>query len=475
MNSDARKDNIEKLESLAQEVLRLKNLHRQRRPIVIEFCGSPKAGKTSSIAALNIFLKRNGFKTNVLTERASICPISDKQSPVFNVWTCTSTINEINEQMDKANSKTSDNIDIILCDRGIFDALCWFRWLKQKNRMSEDEYNILTEFATLNRWQKNIDLVYIFLTTPEESIRREYANLLTDKRGSIMKEDILAQYKDAVEKTLEEYRNVFRATCVEDTTDREQNDVSYDVTEKTLLTLKDMLMEKIGYVDREDISLIEGFNDFNSIKRGLETIKYDLRENVEQNDDFIQPIAVASIVSDDGKKILCVKKTKKSTDEASPEFGQTLLYVGGHMRSEDSAIKCKCFLDVLRNTLERELFEELGISLSIDKGETPFVIYTPNTEKSKKHLAIGWVIRMSEESKLRLDSYELVQKKGKTKSGTFVPFSNITNSDISLESWSKEILLKLFSKELTSIQISQLSNPSMEQLSILDSVLNAEC
>lgn len=465
---DNRQENIEKLEILAQEVLKLKNLHRQRRPIIIEFCGSPKAGKTSSIAALNIFLKRNGFKTTVLTERASICPISDKQSPVFNVWTCSATINEINEKMDKANSESEDHVDVILCDRGIFDALCWFRWLKGRNKMSEEEYDILTHFAMLNRWQKNIDLVYIFLTTPEESIRREYANLLTNKRGSIMNEDILTQYKNAVEETLKEYESAFRATCVKDTTGREQNDVSYEVTEKTLQTLKDMLMEKIGYIDQSQLSLSEGLNDYSSIKCELANISYELRENVEANESFIQPIAIATIISEDGEKILCVKKAKKSTDADSPEFGQTLLYVGGHMRLEDSTVKCKDFLDVLRNTLERELFEELGISFALDRKKSPFVIYTPDTKKSKKHLAIGWIIMISEESKLRLDSYELVQKKGKTKSGTFISFKNITDPDVSLESWSRTILLKLFADKLTEAQKSALQAPTVEQLSILE-------
>ena len=311
MNMDKRQENIDKLESLAQEVLKLKNLHRQRRPIIIEFCGSPKAGKTSSITALNIFLKRNGFKTTILTERASICPISDKESPVFNVWTCSATINEINEKMDAANTASESNIDIILCDRGIFDALCWFRWLKSKDKMSEEEYDVLTQFAMLNRWQKNIDLVYIFLTTPEESIRREYANLLTNKRGSIMKEDILEQYKQAVEETLHEYESAFRATCVQDTTDKEQNDVSYEVTEKTLQTLKEMLMEKIGYANRSSLSLKEGMIDYSKIKCELEKVKYGLREDVEANDNFIQPIAIAVIISEDGEKILCVKKDQK--------------------------------------------------------------------------------------------------------------------------------------------------------------------
>ena len=466
---DKRQENIDKLENLAQEVLKLKNLHRQRRPIIIEFCGSPKAGKTSSITALNIFLKRNGFKTTILTERASICPISDKESPVFNVWTCSATINEINEKMDEANTASEGNLDIILCDRGIFDALCWFRWLKSRDKMSEEEYDVLTQFAMLNRWQKNIDLVYIFLTTPEESIRREYANLLTNKRGSIMKEDILEQYKKSVEETLHEYESAFRATCVQDTTDREQNDVSYEVTEKTLQTLKEMLMEKIGYADRSSLFLQEGLIDYSKVKCELEKVKYGLREEVEANSDFIQPIAIAAIISEDGGKILCVKKTRKSTDASSPEFGQTLLYVGGHMCREDSTAKCRSFLDVLRNTLERELYEELGISFALNQKRDPFVIYTPNSNKSRKHLAIGWVIKLNEGSKLRLDSYELVQKKGRSKSGTFIPFQNITDPDISLESWSKTILLNIFADKLSESQKALLSSSTSEQLSILES------
>lgn len=467
---EKRKENISKLEKLAEEVLLLKNIHRQRRPIVIEFCGSPKAGKTSSINSLNIFLKRNGFKTAVLTERASVCPISDKESPVFNTWTCSATINEINEKIDAANASSNpeDNLDIIICDRGIFDALCWFRWLKSRNKMDDTEYNVLTQFALLNRWQKNIDLVYVFVTTPEESIRREYANLLTDKRGSIMKEDILSQYKEAVQQTFSEYERVFRATYIIDTTKQEQNSVGYEVTEKTLITLKEMLMEKIGFIDSSNLILHEGLIQFSSIKDGMERIQYDLRDKVEEASSLIQPIAIAVITSRDNKKVFCVKKTRKSTDKSSPESDRTLLYVGGHMRIEDSSSNCSGFLDVLRNTLARELFEELGISAVIDKNREPFVIYTPDNAKSKKHLAIGWILPMDEDTKFRLDSYELVQKKGTTKSGSFISFEDIINPHMSFESWSKTILLELFSEQLTELQQDYLKEVHDEQLSIFD-------
>jgi hypothetical protein len=38
-----------------------------RKPIVLEFAGVPKAGKTSTLAALQAFLKRCGFKVQVVS------------------------------------------------------------------------------------------------------------------------------------------------------------------------------------------------------------------------------------------------------------------------------------------------------------------------------------------------------------------------------------------------------------------------
>ena len=304
--SNDKQSKIKELEALANEVLNLKKTYRQRRPIIIEFCGCPKAGKTSSITALNIFLKRNGFKTVMLSERANVCPISDKQSPIFNVWTITSTINQINALIDNSNSSCINDIDVVLCDRGIFDALCWFRWLKNNNRMDTKEYKTLIAFTMLDRWQRNIDLIYVFLTTPKESINREYAHLLTNKRGSIMDETILAQYEKAVKQTIKKYSKCFRALQTQDTTGTAQDVVNYKITHDTLNVLKEMLVEKIGYLEKSCLDLKDGLNDYSQLKPKLENIKYDSRDLVEKNSDFIQPIAVATIISEDENKIFCV-------------------------------------------------------------------------------------------------------------------------------------------------------------------------
>ena len=440
---------IEALEQLAADVLALKKQHRQRRPIIIEFCGSPKAGKTSCINSLNIFLKRNGFKTAILSERAGFSPISDKYNPVFNVWTCTSAINEINKKMDRAQH--GEELDVIISDRGIFDALCWFKWLKTQEHMNEKEYKVLTEFATLYRWTKNIDLVYVFMVSPEVSIQREYANLLTNKRGSIMCENVLEQYLESVKETMDEYKKVFRAVHQIETTNMAQNDVGYEVTINTLQMLKDMLIEKVGYVSKESLPLDEGFNDVKTLLPKLDRYSFAKRNLVEQDSAVIQPIPIAVFLTPKEDKLLCLKKTKKSTTQGSPERGRLLFYAGGHTRIEDEISEHKAdFLKTAQNTLEREMFEELGISISLEGKSPAFCLYTPQfNETSKHHLAVGWFVHLTPETKLHLDSYEMVQKKGSSKSGNFLSFAEIekTFSDDKhpwLESWSKEILLKFF-------------------------------
>ena len=60
---------------------------RARKPIVVEFAGVPKAGKTSTIGQVVAFFKRCGFRVEVVVERASVCPIRDKKHSDFNVWT----------------------------------------------------------------------------------------------------------------------------------------------------------------------------------------------------------------------------------------------------------------------------------------------------------------------------------------------------------------------------------------------------
>ena len=203
--SDDKSKIIKELEKLVQQVLDLKSSRTQRRPLFIEFCGSPKSGKSTTINSLSMFFRRNGLKTAVLTERAGICPIQNKTHPNFNIWTLCSVIADMLEKMEHGKEK----IDIIIADRGIFDALCWFNWLNtnpsDKNPyLSNENFKELTTFINSDIWKRNIDLIYVFIVGPKTSIEREYSALLTEKRSSIMREDVLETYNTSVEQVITE-------------------------------------------------------------------------------------------------------------------------------------------------------------------------------------------------------------------------------------------------------------------------------
>lgn len=439
-----RKKIILELQKKAEDVRSLKQEHRQKRPIIIEFSGSPKAGKTSCINSLELFLKRNGFTVKIIQERASVCPVTDKQSPMFNLWTvCMSLAGLIGTIENKHNS-----VDVLILDRGIFDALCWFQWQVNNKKMEEEQRNITEKFLLMYEIVKCIDIVFAFSVTPEVSIEREYATLLTDKLGTIMNEKVLGEYLDAMEITYNKKKKYFHEVFKIETTKKNQDEVGKEVTEITLDTLKNLLMERIGYFEKN--TQIEKeleknqILDFKKLEAISPSIKYDLRENVESNDKYIQPIPIAVITTKDRKKILAIKKNKKSVSSFSPEKDKLLLYIGGHSRYEDSTeVMSTDLLSIFKCTLRREVKEEIGVAIAIDNIK-PFIIYTPNNEKSKKHMAVCFLIEVDEDGiKLQLDSNELILNKGKSKSGKFLSLDEICQEK-ELEEWSINILKHSF-------------------------------
>lgn len=431
---------IKELKEKAKEVKLLKETHRKRRPIVIEFSGSPKAGKTSSINSLKQFLKRNGFEVEVIQERASMCPVSDKQSPMFNIWTsCMSLAGLVGIIEDKKSS-----CDVVILDRGVFDALCWFEWLNKYDKMEDDFKKLTSNFLLQNEFVGLIDIVFSFTVEPVKSIEREFATLLTDQTGSIMNLKVLGEYREAINSAVNKNKKYFKNIIPVDTSDGNQDYVGKLVTQKTLETLSDLLDEKIGYIDKSE-GLMRIINSNNvqqtdCIKNYLKKLKFEKRLLVEKNENRIQPIPIVVLTDKDSKKIFVVKKKTDAISKNSTEKNRLLLYIGGHVRNEDVVSGRKGdYLQTYRETLQRELKEELGISIAL-KNIEPIYIYGRG-EEEKYHIAICYKCSIQTEGlKITMDSHELVKNSGTTKSGKFLDISEIIEEKYELEQWSATIL-----------------------------------
>jgi 8-oxo-dGTP pyrophosphatase MutT (NUDIX family)/predicted ATPase len=446
MKNAERKAIISALQEQAKDVLELKKSSRPKRPIVIEFSGSPKSGKTSCINSLELFLKRNGFRVMIVQERASICPVSNKESPMFNIWTACMTITGMLGVLEKKDVIC----DVLILDRGIFDAFCWFEWLASKKMMEHSQKKIIEAFFSMDSLANPIDIVFAFTAAPIDSINREYARLLTDKPGTIMNKRALSEYLEAMRCMIESKDKHFHNIIEINTSEKGQDEVGKEVTEKTLSTLKSTLMERIGYVTPaiSKLETLEENTTFENIDvaKFFGKISFDSREIVENTNSWLQPVPIAVITDHKRERVLTVKKRTNTVSSDSPERDKLLLYVGGHSRAEDSTdINSDDFLSICRYTLRREVKEELGISVALNE-VSPFIIYTPNAPKSKKHIAICFLLELDiDQIKLDVDATELMLHKGKSKSGQFQNVKEFLHREGSeMESWSVEIAKHCF-------------------------------
>lgn len=432
------------LEVIAKDILKLKNQLGLRRPLVIEVCGTPKSGKTTAINALNIFLKRNGFNTSLVLEMAAVCPIKNKTDYFFNSWTFFSSIAETIKQLEQKNEK----VDVIIVDRSIFDSLCWFEWLNtnppRNPYLDDEQYKVFYEFIVgTPMWRSLFDITYILTTTPEKAMEREFASLITTKPGSIMNSSVLIGFNASIQSAKRKYQGKFKKMLELDTSVKDPPVVSLEMTTNVLNALKDLLTEKIGYFLKPLIvnDVRHGISLFEAISK--KSLFFDQRSSVESTEN-IQPIVVAVITNKERDRVLVVKKNEERTEKGSPEAGRYLVYLGGHVRSEDVESYDSDILQVFRNTLRRELKEELNENLTANE-VIPFLIYTPTNNKSKKHIAVCFIMEMDLHSKsFKPSQDEFVAKAGSTRSGHVVLISELMKDSENFEPWSEEILRHVF-------------------------------
>ncbi|MFV8269509.1 hypothetical protein ACNQGP_06155 [Flavobacterium sp. GT2N3] len=457
-NTVTYKNSIKELEEKAKQLKNLKDKHGTRRPVLIEFCGTPKSGKTTSISALNIFLKRNGFNTEVIHEMAVYCPIMNKTHPHFNTWTLFSSLAEL------IRHYSNNNIDFILVDRSIFDALCWFDWLNNSNEESPYlDDKTFQSYENLLIGSKLISslfsLTLVFKADPKVCMKREFSFLLTEKAGSIMNEHVLSSFNKSIDNCLLKYHSKFNKIEQFDTTNEERpEEVNRRVTEQTLDSLLNLIKEDVGYLSQSlSKKLVDGINDFSLLEN--EKLDFDDRDSVEKTAN-IQPIPIAVITNEEKTKVLIVKKSDKKAEKGSPERNRYLLYLGGHVRQEDKHDDYNSLIEIFRNTLNREIFEEIGESI-YPKKVKPFLIYNTDNPKSCKHLAICFTIVLKDFDfkNFKIVSEELVKKSGTSKSGHALDVNDITNNYAdNFEPWSLVILKHIFGQSPKKHQMELFSN-----------------
>lgn len=449
MTLPKQKSELEQLATLASNLhARLEDMNR---PLVIEFAGTPKAGKTTCVNAIAKFFRRNEIPVHVVTERASLSPISNKHHLFFNAWTGVSSLAQLLEALERKSK-------IIIIDRGLFDALVWIDFLQTWHAVTPEEVIKLENFFLLEPWTSRIDIVVALSVDPTVAVEREFKDQITDLPGSIMNPDNLQGYNNSLERAMVKYHDKYHLLHI-DTSDREAVDGVKVIANQLLNAAYRLVDEDIAVVDRSyvsqgkfDNSTITRAEDLDKFLSGItENIQWKKRTEAENDLSLVQIIPVATIQRNHEILVLNIRGEKHGR-----LANHNSVWSGGHIRISDSEIADRFFTgNIFHSCLYRELDEELQIRIRLnDLRQLPqFIVWDTTTPKSAQHLGLFYEYKIPDKTPREVlhlrEFYET-----KTKS-LFTQFQTIDENMARISDW--ENWSALYLRKVHNINIPLLS------------------
>jgi predicted NUDIX family phosphoesterase/predicted ATPase len=426
-------------EALAQDFKK-----KGRKPVVIEFAGTPKAGKTTTLSAVQAFLKRCGFKVEVVVERASVCPVRDKKHSNFNIWTACTTLAHILEKTQVP--PRADDPEILILDRGLFDSIAWLEMMERLARIRREEREIAERFLLLPDWRKRISGVVVMLASPLDAMQREQGDLPVEgATGSIMNEAVLEQFRTNTRGACSRLANQFRIFEVNTSlpgSDRKKT--AEKVAEIVLDLISEQLEEEILCLNKTEVQKVLGGKTSITGSKTSELVNlfvtkgtYVPRAKAEASSELLQALPVVVVRTRSGQVLLLRRREKQAEN---PLHQRVVIWAGGHVRREDSANGPSVMQAAIR-----ELHEELRLSLEAKSLNLLGAIHVDLGGSISKHVAIVYEWRPeTDDVVVVLSNAEFYERRGTSLSGKFVSIEELragwkTFSEQS-EPWSEQII-----------------------------------
>lgn len=356
-------------EQLAARADRVRTLVRRqaRRAFVVEFAGTPKAGKSTSVAVIKQFFEQCGFRVHLLKERAADCPLPMKGHFFFNTWTMCSMLAEVLATVDTET-------DLLILDRGVFDALMWLELQHRRGQVTDDEKAIFASFVTLERWRRLIDLTFVVTVDPEVAMLRENSARIIPKLGSLMNPGALAEINDVLSAVAAEHVKSF--------TLKDFNTSSGDViasnkqltallldafeafADPEILAVPRSVLETVGLQSsNDDASLLGDADALRALDAIVEAVVSRKRSSLEEDDEFVQLVG-CGLPHDQSSRLFLLKRTEK--DAKSGQYGRYTLWKGCHLEcGAELPLHVDALLDAAASQLVRRISEDFHLAIPL--------------------------------------------------------------------------------------------------------------
>ena len=231
-------EKLKKLHAQKIELQKLKALCSLSKSFVIEFSGTPRTGKTTTINNLYDFFKKGGFDIAIIEEFTT----SRYYKEVFKPKYKNASSSEIDIAIIEAVTKQLEDAlnsdkEIILIDRSINDRQIWNYRRYTHDDMSEEQYLELKEkYSAISR--KLIDFLVITYAEPLISLKRDYNSSLALEKRNFLNIDNLNDYNRSLINLQELFETSVEDSILLDTSSIKMDDASAEIASQIMPAMR---------------------------------------------------------------------------------------------------------------------------------------------------------------------------------------------------------------------------------------------
>ena len=227
------------------ELQRLKALVTLPKPFVIEFTGTPRTGKTTTINNLYDFFKKGGFEVSLIEEFTTSKYYKEKLKSKFDKMELgdgnIAILEEIYKQLQIALSSSKE---IILIDRSINDRQIWNYRRFIRGDMEEEQYLIARDkYSQISK--ELIDFLVVTYADPLVSLRRDYISSLALEKRRFLNEENIDEYNQSLQALKELFIESVDSMVYLDTSKMNMNDVSIEVASQVLPVMRKKYVKEL--------------------------------------------------------------------------------------------------------------------------------------------------------------------------------------------------------------------------------------
>lgn len=231
-------EKLKKLHAQKLELQKLKALCTLSKPFVIEFSGTPRTGKTTTINNLYDFFKKGGFNVTIIEEFTTSKYYKEIFKPKYkDVSSTESNMAIIKEVTDQLEQALNSDKEIILIDRSINDRQIWNYRRYIRGDMSEDLYlETRKKYSEISK--KLIDFLVITYATPLISLKRDYYSSLALEKRNFLNIDNINEYNESLIELQELFKSSVENLILLDTSSMNIDDVSVEVASQIMPAIR---------------------------------------------------------------------------------------------------------------------------------------------------------------------------------------------------------------------------------------------